>query len=105
MNLWLEKNAMEMYSTHNEGKSVVAETTKFISIWLQYQKICIFNKLDNIVNKYDNTYHSTIKLKPVDVKSSTYIDFNNKGSKFKVGDNVRMLSSKLVWRRFCDEKS
>ena len=53
MNLWLEKNAMEMYSTHNEGKSVVAETTKFISIWLQYQKICIFNKLDNMVNKYD----------------------------------------------------
>ena len=36
------------------------------------------NKLDDIVNKYKNTYHSTIKMKPVDVKSSTYIDFDKK---------------------------
>ena len=37
-------------------------------------KIVYIDKLDDIVNKYKNTYHSTIKMKPVDVKSSTYID-------------------------------
>ena len=44
----------------------------------------------DIVNKYNNTYHSTIKIKPVDVKSNTYIDFskeiNNKDPKFKIGE-------------------
>ena len=48
------------------------------------------NKLDNVVNKYNNTYLSTIKMKPVDVKSNTYIDsskkVNNKNPKLKVGD-------------------
>ena len=56
------------------------------------------NKLNDIVNKYNNTY-STIKMKPVDLKSSTYTDFDKKnikeGSKFKVGENVR-IRSKLV---------
>ena len=51
------------------------------------------DKLDNIVNKYNN--HSTIKMKPVDVKSGTYIDFdeesNDKDPKFKVGDHVRKI--------------
>ena len=37
------------------------------------KNVCI-DKLDDIVNKYSNTYHSTIKMKPVDVKSKTYID-------------------------------
>ena len=50
------------------------------------------DKLDDIVNKYNNIYHSTIKMKLVDVKSSTYIDFgvdvNDKDSKSKVGDHV-----------------
>ena len=52
------------------------------------------DKLDDIVNKYNNTYHSTIKMKPVDVKSSTYIDFNKKSSKedseYKVGDHLKI---------------
>ena len=75
-----KKNDIEMYSTHNEGKSVVAE--RFIRI-LQ-NKIYIYttsiikkwyiDKSDDIVHKYNNTYHRTIKMKPVDVKSSTYID-------------------------------
>ena len=51
------------------------------------------DKLDDIVNKY-NTYHNTIKMKPVDVKSSTYIgsskEINDKDPKFKVGDTVRI---------------
>ena len=50
------------------------------------------DKLDDIINKYNNTYHSAIKMKLVDVKSSTYInlDQNNykEDPKFKVGDNL-----------------
>ena len=56
------------------------------------------DKLDDIVNKYNNTYQSTIKIQPVDVKSSTYIassrEINNKDPKFKIGDVVRKLKCK-----------
>ena len=56
------------------------------------------DKLADIVNKYNNTYHSTIKMKPVDVKSSTYIDFNKENNKedlkFEIGDHVRILQYK-----------
>ena len=63
---------------------------------LELQKMKIIDtsigKLDDIVKKYDNTYHSTIKMKPVDIKSKTYIDsskeINNKDPKFKIGDIV-----------------
>ena len=52
------------------------------------------DKLDDIIKKYNNTYQRTSKMKPVDVKPSTYIEFdkenNKEGPKFKVGDNVRM---------------
>ena len=52
------------------------------------------DKLNDIVNKYNNIYHSTIKMKPVDVKSNTYIDsreeVNNKNPKFKIGGIVRI---------------
>ena len=51
------------------------------------------DNLDNIVNKYNNAYHIAIKMKPVDVKSNTYIDsskeINNKDPKFRIGDIVR----------------
>ena len=57
------------------------------------------DKLDDIVNEYNNTYHRTIKMKPVDVKDKTYIDFkkevNEKGPKFKVGDHVRLSKTKI----------
>ena len=97
---WLENNHIEMYSTHNEGKSVVAE--RFIRTFKNRidkymtltSKNVLIHKLDDIVNKYNNTYHSTIKMKPVDVKSNTYIDsskeINDKNPKFKIGDNVRI---------------
>ena len=56
------------------------------------------NKLDDIVNKNNNTYYRTIKMKTVDVKSSIYIDFdkenNKKGPKFKAGDHVRISKYK-----------
>ena len=77
------------------------------------------DKLDDIVNRYNNIYPRTIKMKPVDVKSSIYIDFNKENNKeahkFKVGDNVKIskyknifakrLHSKLFWKSFCDYKS
>ena len=56
------------------------------------------NKLDDIVNKCNNTYHSTNKMKPSDVKSNTYInsskEVNDKNPKFKIGDNVRISKYK-----------
>ena len=52
------------------------------------------DNLDNIVDKYNNTYHTAIKMKPVDVKSNTYIDsnkeINDKDLKFKIGDIARI---------------
>ena len=94
-----------MYSTHNEGKYVVGE--RFIRTlknkiykhmkndYTDYiSKKVYIDKLDNIVNKYNNTYHSTTKMKPVDVNSNTYIDpseeINNKDPKFKICDIVRI---------------
>ena len=61
------------------------------------------DKLDDIVNKYNNEYHSTIKMKPVDVKSSTYTDSskenNDKDPKFKIGDIVRISKYKNIFRK------
>ena len=100
MKLWLEKNAVEMYSTHNEGKSVVVERfirtlkNKIYKYMASISKNVYNDKLHDIVNRYNNTYHSTIKMKSVDVKSNTYIDFskeiNDKVPKFKIGDIVRI---------------
>ena len=56
------------------------------------------DKLNEIVNKYNNTYHRTIKMKPGDVNSSSYIDFNKEnnkeGPKIKVGNHVRISKYK-----------
>ena len=74
MKSWLEKNDIEMYSTHNEGKSVIAKRfirtlkNKIYKYMASISKNVYIDKLDEIVNKYNNTYHRTIKLKPVDVK-------------------------------------
>ena len=70
-----------MYSTRNEGKSVVSERFistlknkiyKYMTLVLEYVYII---KLADTVNKYNNTYDCTIKMKPIDVKSNTYIGF------------------------------
>ena len=64
---------IEMYSTHNERKSVIAEgfirtlKNKVYKYMTSVSKNVYINKLDGIVNEYNNTYHSTIKIKPVDV--------------------------------------
>ena len=95
MKSWREKNDIETYLTYNEGKSVVAE--RFIRTLKNniYEDMTSIsrdvhnNKLDEIVNKYNNTYHSTIKIKPTDVKSSTYIDFDKRII-------TKILNSKLL---------
>ena len=92
--------ARKIDSTYNERKSVVAErfirtlkneTYKYMT---SISKNVYINKLDDIVNKYNNTYHRTIKMKPVDVKLSTYIDtskeINYEDPKFKIGDIIRI---------------
>ena len=61
------------------------------------------DKLDDIVKKYNNAYHTSIKMKPIDVKDNTYIDFkkesNDKDPKFKVGDHVRISKYKNIFAK------
>ena len=61
------------------------------------------DKLDDIVNEYNNTKHKTIKMKPTDVKDNTYIDFgkevNDNNPKFKVGDHVRISKYKNIFNK------
>ena len=60
-------------------------------------------KIDDIVDDYNNTYHRTIKMKPASVKDNTYIDFkrevNDKDPKFKVGDRVRISKYKNIFAK------
>ena len=88
-----------MYSTHHEGKSVVAERfirtlkNEIYKYMNSISKNVYIDQLDDTVNKYNNTYHSTIKMKPIDVKSNTYIEsskeINEKDPKLKIGNTVR----------------
>ena len=61
------------------------------------------DKLDDIVNEYNNTYHRTIKMKPIDVKDNTYINIgkevNDRDSKLKVGDHVRISKYKNIFAK------
>ena len=106
---WLRDNDIVMYSTHNEGKSVVAERfirtlkSKIFKYMTSISKNVYINKLDDIVNEYNNTYHTTIKMKPIDVKDNTYINtskkINYKNPKFKVGDRVRISKCKNIFAK------
>ena len=62
------------------------------------------NKLDDMVSEYNNIYHGTIKMKPVDVKDNTYIDskkeVNDKDPKFKVGNHVRISKYKNIFAKW-----
>ena len=100
-----------MYSIYNEGKSVVAEIfirtlkTKIYKYMNSISKNVYIGKLDDIVNEYNKTYHRTIKMKPVDVKDNIYIDssedVNDKVSKFKVGDRIRISKYKDIFAKGC----
>ena len=98
-----------MYSTNNEGKSVVAERfiktlkTKIYKYMTSVSKNVYIDKLHDIVNKHNNTYHTTIKIKPVDVKNNIYIDFkvevNERDPKFKIGDYIRISKYKSIFTK------
>ena len=100
-----------MYSTNNEGKSVVAERfirtlkNKFYKHMTSISKNMYTDKLDDIVNQYNNTYHRAIKTKPINVKDNTYInagkEVNDKDPKFKVGDHVRISKYKNIFVKGC----
>ena len=66
-------------------------------------KSVYIDKLDDIFHKYDNTYHRTIKMEPVDLKSNTYInsskEINDKDPKFKIGDTVRISKYKNIFTK------
>ena len=97
-----------MDSIQKEGKSVAAERciktlkTKIYKYMTSVSKNVYINKLD-IVNEYNNTYDRKIKMKPVDVKDNTYIDFkkevNDKGPKFKVSNHVRISKYKNIFAK------
>ena len=79
---WLKDNNIGMYSTNNEGDSVVAEIfirtlkNKIYKHMITNSENVYFNVLNDIVDKYNNTYHKTIKTKPVDVKSNSFAEYN-----------------------------
>ena len=94
---WLQDDNREMYSIKKEGKSFVAKRfirtlgNKIYEYMTSISKNVYTDKLDVIVNKYNISYHRTVKMKPVDIKPSIYTDFNKEnykeGVKFKVDDN------------------
>ena len=105
---WLSDNDINMHSTYNEGKSVVAERfirtlkNKLYKHMTATGKNVYYDVLDDVVNKYNNTKHSTIKMKPIDVKNNkrVYIDeHNEKDSRFKVGDRVRISRYKNIFAK------
>ena len=101
---FLKINDIEMYSTFNEGKSVVAERfirtlkNKIFKHMTAISKKFYFDVLDDIVDKYNNTIHRTIKMKSIDVTDDSYAEynkhFNKKDPKFKVGVHVRISKHK-----------
>ena len=106
---WLKYNRIEMYSIHNEGKSVVAERfirtikNKIYKHMISISKNMYIDKVDDTVHKYNNTKHRTIKMKLTDVKDNTYIDFdkevNDNDPKFKVDDHVGISKYKNIFAK------
>ena len=92
---FLKRNNIEMYSTFNEGKSVVPEKfirtlkNKIFKHMTAVSKNVYFDVLDDIVDKYNNTVHKTIKMKPIDVTDDSYAEYNE-------NSNKKILNLKLV---------
>ena len=93
--VFLEINNIGMYSTFNEGKSVIAERfirtlkNNIFKHMTAISKNIYFDVLDDIVNKYNNTVHRTIKMKPIEVTDDSYAEYNEESSK-------KVLNLKLV---------
>ena len=106
---WLPDNDIIMYSMYNEVKSIVAERfirtlkNKLYKHMTATGKNVYYDVLDDVVNKYNNTKHCTIKMKPTDVKNNNkrvYIDEQNeKDSRFKEGDRVRISKFKNIFAK------
>ena len=106
---WLKDNDISMYSTHNGGKSVVAEKfirnlkNKICKHKTAFSKNVYFNVLDGIVDKCNNTFHSSIKMKPIDVGDNSFAEYNEenneKDPKFKIGDHVRISKKKIFFAK------
>ena len=102
-------NKIEMYSTYNEGKSVIAEIfirtlkNKIFHHMTAVSKNVYFDVLDDILNKFNNTVCRTIKMKPIDVTFDSYAEYNENSNviqpKFKVGYHVRTLKHKIVFAK------
>ena len=103
---FLKINNTEMYSTYNEGKSVVAERfirtlkNKIFKQMTAISKNVYFDVLDDTVNRYNNTVHKTTKMKPIDVTDDSYAEYNEnlnkKDPKFKFGDHARISKYKNI---------
>ena len=105
---WLSRNNIIMYSTYNEGKSVVAERfirtlkNKLYKHMTATGKNVYYDVLDDIVNECNNTKHYTIKMKPKDFGNNkrVYIDkHNEKDNRFEVGDRVRISEFKNIFAK------
>ena len=87
-------------SNRKWNKIWVNKGSDFYNIMTSVSKNVYIDKLDDLVGEYNNRYHRATKMKPVDVKSNTYIDFkkevNDRDPKFKVGDHVRISNYKNV---------
>ena len=104
---FLKINNIEIYSTYNEGKSVAAERfirtlkNKIFKHMAAISKNVYFDVLEHIVNKYNNTVHRTIKMKPIDVTDDYYAEYNEdsnkKNPKFKIGDHLRISKYKNIF--------
>ena len=94
-----------MYSAHNEGKFAVAErfirTLEIYKYMTSISKNVYIDKVDDIVNEYNDTYHRTIKIKPIDVKDNTHININkevnDKEPKFHFSDHVRISKYESIF--------
>ena len=98
-----------MYSSFNEGKSVVAERfirtlkNKLYKHMTSIGKNVYYDVLDDVVNEYDNTKHSTIKMKPKDVKNDNkrvfFDEHNEKSARYNVCDRVRISKFKNIFAK------
>ena len=111
---FLKDNDISMHSTCNEEKSFFAERViitlknKICKHMTAISKNVYFDVLDDIVDEYNNKYHKTIKMKPIDVKSDSFAECNGgafneesneKDPKFKVGDHVKISKFKNVFAK------
>ena len=95
---WLKDNDISLYSAYNEGKSVVAERfiktlkNKIHKHRTSISKNVYFDALDGIVKKYNNTYHKTIKMKPIEVKDYSFVEYNEESNEKDSKFNLMIMS-------------